>query len=70
MYNNAKYAEGNEELHEGMILSAKNLVIGTSSFSIELMKFNDKLKKKFFFTNLLMRKIKINGILMKSIGDL
>ena len=32
-----------------MILSAKNLVIGTSSFAIELMKFNDNLKNVFFY---------------------
>ena len=32
-----------------MILSAKNLVIGTSSFTIELMKFNDNLKNIFFY---------------------
>ena len=49
LYNNAKYVEGNEEDHAGMILSAKNLVLGTSSFAIELMKFNDNLKNVFFY---------------------
>ena len=49
LYDNAKYINGTEEDHAGMILSAKNLVIGTSSFAIELMKFNDNLKNIFFY---------------------
>ena len=48
-YHNIKYMHGTEEDDAGMILSAKNLVLATSSFAIELLKFNDNLKNVFFY---------------------
>ena len=49
IYNNIKFMHGTEEEDVRMILSAKNLVLATSSFPIELVKLNDNVKNVFFY---------------------
>ena len=49
LYNNSQYIHGSVEEDASWILSAKNLVLSTSSFPIELIKFSDNLQNLFFF---------------------
>ena len=53
-YNNIKYFHGTVEEDVAIILSAKNLVLPCSSFSVELIKFSDNLKNVFEY-NLLSK---------------
>jgi hypothetical protein len=48
-YNNIKYFHGTIEEDVSIILSAKNLVLPCSSFSVELVKLSDNLKNLFEF---------------------
>jgi len=48
-YNNTKYFHGTVEEDVSIILSAKNLVLPSSSFSVELIKMSDNLKNLFEF---------------------
>ena len=48
-YNNIKYFHGTVEEDVGIILSARNLVLPCSSFSVELIKMSDNLKNLFEF---------------------
>ena len=49
LYNNSQYFHGTIEEDAAMIISAKNLVVSTSSFPIELLKFSDNLKNLFLY---------------------
>jgi len=55
IYNNIKYFHGTVEEDVAIILSAKNLVLPCSSFSVELIKISDELKNLFEF-NLISKK--------------
>ena len=48
-YNNIKYFHGSVKEDVAIILSAKNLVLPCSSFSVELIKLSDNLKNLFEF---------------------
>ena len=48
-YNNIKYFHGTVKEDTAIILSAKNLVLPCSSFSVELIKLSDNLKNLFEF---------------------
>ena len=58
-YNNTKYFHGTEEEDTAIILSAKNLVLPCSSFTVELVKLSDNLQNLFEF-NILYEKDHIN----------
>ena len=49
LYENIKYIHGTIEEDASMVISAKNLVIPVSSFSLELIKFSKNLKNLFQF---------------------
>lgn len=49
LYNNIKYFHGTVKEDTAIILSAKNLVLPCSSFSVELIKLSDNLKNLFEF---------------------
>ena len=55
LYNNIKYFHGTVKEDTAIILSAKNLVLPLSSFSVELIKLSDNLKNLFEF-NLISKK--------------
>lgn len=52
LYNNIQYFHGNIEEDAGMVISAKNLAMPTSSFTTELIKLNDNLKNLFIFDSI------------------
>ena len=58
-YNNTKYFHGTVEEDTAIILSAKNLVLPCSSFTVELVKLSDNLQNLFEF-NILYEKDHIN----------
>ena len=54
-YKNIKYFHGSLEEDAGLVLSAKNLVLPFSSFSMELIKLSDNLQNLFIYDSIMDR---------------